>query len=359
MKRIAVVLGACVSFCACSYHGLEYFNPDNVAELEFATKSDTLHYDSAMEMYSKVDVLNCIDDYLIITNANKDTLFTVIDMRNDSVVAKFGSIGHARNEFLTNPVFNYCLRDKNSSPLVYVLDRKSTKVIDLEKSIAANKCVLSKVIKEDKDFFFYQPYYVSDTLCFVYKSVTYDDPRDNIYFPPEFYITGKENFKWNIYPEIIKPEYPNAVDIAYYNIVKPKPDGSKVLSVSLFMDIVMLFDLHTKVATGYVNPDSYTFSYINDNSDEASVKETIKLYHGATCVTDNHFVIEEGEKLYIDHYKEKGENGYTAINMYTWNGKLEKSYVIDKKVREIAYYEKTKTLYAIGSENRLLKYKLY
>lgn len=115
-------------------------NPDTVAMLESAPKSDTLNYASVMDMFSKVVTLNSIDEYLIITQENKDTLFTVIDMRNDSVVAKFGSKGHARNEFLTNAVFTYCLRDKNSSPLVYVLDRKSTKVIDLKKSIAANKC---------------------------------------------------------------------------------------------------------------------------------------------------------------------------------------------------------------------------
>lgn len=358
MKRATVIVFVCLSFCACGYQNLEYFNPDNVAKLEFAVKSDTLHYDSVFELYSNVDVLNCIDDYLILTNSNKDTLFTVIDMMTDSVVAKFGSIGHARNEFLTNPFIIYCIRNMGHSPLVYVLDQKSTKVIDLRKSISENKCVLSDVIKEDKDVFFFQPYHVSNTQSFVYKTVSYIDPRDGIYFPPEFYVTGKESFKWNIYPNIIKPEYSNAVDIVYYNIIKPKPDGSKVLSVSLFMDIVMLFDLNTKLATGYVNPDSYTFNYVNENSDEASVRNTIRLYHGATCVTDSHFAIVEDGKLYIDHYREKSETGYSTINIYTWDGKLERSCVVDKNVREIAYHEKTKTLYAISFDNRLFKYKL-
>lgn len=346
------------SFNACSYHNLEYFNPDKIAKCETPSKSDTIHYESVTEMFSEVYRLNCIDDYLIISNENKDTLFTVIDMRTDSVVAKFGCIGHARNEFLTNPFFIYCLRDKKQSPLVGVLDQKSTKIIDLKKSIEANKCILADFIKEDKDYFFYQPYHLNDSVSFVHKAVTYKDARDNKYFPPEFYMTGKENFKWNIYPDIIEPKYPNAVDAVYSNMIMPKPDGSKILCVSGLMDIVMLFDLSTKTSIAITNPNSYTFSYVNENSDEASIKNTLRFYHGAIFATDSYFGIVEDKILYLDHLKKDDENGYSTISLYNWDGKLEKSYVIDKKVHEIAYCERNKTLYAISYENRLFKYKL-
>ena len=82
---------------------------------------------------------------------------------------------------------------------------------------------------------------------FVYKRVSYKDARDAVYIAPQYYMmNGKTKFEWNIYPNIIAPEWTNMVDAAYSSDIWIKPNGSKAISVSNFIDIVNIFDFSTK-----------------------------------------------------------------------------------------------------------------
>lgn len=335
-----------------------FFNPDSVVKMKEKKGNDTLRYSGMREIFSKVSNINCIDDYLIIAQYNKDTVFQILDMRTDSIVAKFGSEGHARNEFINTPYIVYGRRDENGSPLLLVLDNWQTKIIDLKKSIDAQKCIVTDVIKEKNWEYFYRIYHLDNNRDFVYQTVTYNDPRDKLRFPPKFYLTGKEEYEWNIYPEIVTPEFPNAVDGAYFNIVKPKPDGTKILSVSNFIDVYVLFDLSSKKAKGFVNPNSYTFSYISENGTEKNIRKNLRLYNEAICVTDNHFIVLKRGEIYDEIAHESNENGYCTINIYDWDGKLKKSYTLDKIILGITYHEKSKVLYALGKGSKLYKYNL-
>lgn len=335
-----------------------FFNPDSVAKMKDKNGNDTLRYSGMREIFSNVSNINCIDDYLIIAQYNKDTIFQILDMRTDSIVAKFGSKGHARNEFKSTPYIVYGRRDENGSPLLLVLNNWQTKIIDLKKSIDAQKCIVTDVIKEKEWEYFHRIYHLDNNRDFVYQTVTYDDPRDGVRFPPKFYLTGKEEYEWNIYPEIVTPEFPNAIDIAYSNTVKPKPDGTKVLSVANFIDAYILFDLKSKKATGFVNPNCYTFSYINDNGTEKNIRKNIRSYNKALCATDNHFLVLKRGEIYDKIVNDSSDKGYSTVNIYNWDGKLEKSYVLCKRMLGIAYHEKSKVLYALGKGSKLYKYNL-
>lgn len=357
MRKYILMVVAVLLFNSCR-EDAEFFNPDSVVEMGKATHSDTLDYVSMREFFSRVSSINCIDDYLVIAQNNKDTIFQILDMRTDSIVARFGSKGHARNEFGSTPNIVYCKRDKNGSPLLVTLEHQQTKIIDLKKSIDAGKCIVANVIKEKKWEYFHRVYHLDNDRNFVYQTVTYEDPRDGVRFPPKYYMAGKEEYEWNIYPEIVSPEFPNAINAAYSNTVKPKPDGTKVLSVSNFIDVYVLFDLVSKTAKGFVSPNSYTFSYINDYGTEKNIRKNLRSYNKATCVTDNHFLVLKRGEIYDEIVHDRNENGYSTVNIYDWDGNLGRSFVLGKRMVGIAYHEKSNVLYALGKGSKLYKYIL-
>ena len=58
--------------------------------------------------------LDCCDSLLVIMeNPSASHVFTILNMNNDSIVAQFGNIGHAKNEFISTP--NNCYFEKNTS----------------------------------------------------------------------------------------------------------------------------------------------------------------------------------------------------------------------------------------------------
>ena len=60
--------------------------------------TDTIYYNKENEIFSDIRHLSNIDNYLIITQKSKDTLFQVLNMKNDSVVAGLDVLGmHVTN----------------------------------------------------------------------------------------------------------------------------------------------------------------------------------------------------------------------------------------------------------------------
>ena len=356
-KLLYIIIGITL-FGSCK-QASEFYNPDATVSVKYKMPTDTIYYNKENEIFSDIRHLSNIDNYLIITQKSKDTLFQVLNMKNDSVVAGFGRVGHARNEFIATPRAVYCGRDKNGSPLLYVLDGLCTKTIDIEKSVEANECILTNIIKENVDRYFYNVYHIGDNSMFVYKRVSYKDARDAVYIAPQSYMmNGKTKFEWNIYPNIIAPEWTNMVDAAYSSDIWIKPNGSKAISVSNFIDIVNIFDFSTKKMLGVINPDCYTYDFIEQEGSESTIKEHLRYFNTSACVNDDCFIILKDGNLYKDIIGENDENRCSFIHLYDWNGQLQAAYMLDQNIIYIAYYDKKKRLYAVSSENKLYRYTL-
>lgn len=356
MKKVLFTI--CIVLCACG-HSDEFYNPDTVINSQKRIRTDSIYGYDKKEMLSKIEALSSIDKYLIISQQSKDTVFQILNMENDSIIANFGHIGHARNEFQRYPKTIYCERDRNGLPLLFVLDGVCTKVIDLEESITSNSCILRNIIKENKDSYFYYTYHVGNESCFVYKKVSYKDARDAVYTEPQYYMmTGKNKYEWNIHPNIIHPDWSNMVDAAYSNMIRIKPDGSKAISVSNFIDILTIFDLSTKKTLGIVNPESYTYAFLEQEGGENNIKKHLRWFNTSVCVSDNCFIVLKDGNLYQDVLKEDTEDRCSSINKYDWNGLLTASFILDKNLLNIAFYEKADILYAVSLENNLYKYTL-
>lgn len=358
MKRnLVIVFGLCVVLLSCTLSH-KFYNPDVQKEKDERMCLDTLQLNKLEILSATVRNLLCIDDYLIIVQKNKNELFKVLNTSNDSVIAAFGQTGHARNEFEHFPQITYCTRDKKGLPLLCVYDGVCTKILDLKKSIIANRCITTSIIKEKNDRRFYQVYHFVDRKSFLYKSASYEDPRDNIYFPPEFSFIDKGEKKWNIFPDIVKPiGFPSSADVDYNNVIVVSPDALHIACVNNFIDIVTVFDLAKGLALGIVNPNSYSFEYLENEITESDVNEQIRFYNSSACATDLHyFILENGKTLNEkDNDDMNGvENVGLKLRGYDWEGNCLFAYNINKNLSYIAYNEANHKFYATGLLNDTL-----
>lgn len=360
MKKLNFVLGLGIlslSFFSCNRKDA-YYNPDviKVENNDGNTDSITLQYVKDIPLSSKG--IFCIDNYLILTQENKDTVFQVMDINSGSIIANFGKVGHTRNEFSSTPQKVYCTRDEKGEPMLCIQDNLCTKVVDVKKSIETNNCVIAKIIKENKFFLFDYTFHFAGGKWFNYKTVSYEDARDKEYIKPMFYLNDDTDNEWNIFPQIITPTYSNLVDYAYAMKVLVSSNGKFAVGIHNFIDIVTIFDIANHKSIGIFNPNSYTLRDMESEFNKDNINEKLIWYNTSGCATDKSFMVIKDGDLYNDIAYDDSEKGVSIINLYDWNGGKQASYTANKKLEYIAYSEDTGILYAISYANKLYSYKL-
>lgn len=349
--QIVVVVEALLLLCSCKPSS-QHFSTDIVKEKLQIEQLDTINMVSCMNFFSPICGVSNIDQYLILVQENRDTLFRVIDSSTDSLVASFGRVGHAHNEFQEIPINMYCRKDQDGSPLLYIQETLLTKVVDLKKSISANKCIIKDIIKEKYNSFFYRIYHLDGDNIFIHKKLSYQDPRDEIFFQPEYSLINRNSIKWNIYPEIIHPKFKNIVDCAYDNVLTISPDCLHALSVSNFIDIITTFDLQKNLTIGIINPAGYDFEYLENEITSENVSQKLRWYNTSVCSTNDRFIVIEDGGLYSNNETPRN----SIIRSYDWNGNTQFAYKVNMRLSHIAYFEKCRKLYAIESYEKLHKY---
>lgn len=352
-KRFFFV-GICVFLFSCNPTP-KFYNPDIIKYKETRTDIDTIILHDSIDLCTSIRNILCIDEFLIIVQENNQEFFKILNTSNDSVLATFGQVGHAGNEFITIPHFVYCTRDEEGNPLLCIQEKQQTKVLDLEKSVKENNAIVKNIIKEEKDCFFYQIFHLNGNREFIYKTVTYNDPRDGIFSPPKYFFhEGNKEKEWNIYPNIIKPQFKNGAIDSYYSKTSISPNGKHIVDMNCFIDLLTVFDLETKQSTGIMNPESYTFEYLEKEITEENVEQKIKFYNTFACATDKRFfVIEDGDYYFKDKRKQE-----SVISEYNWKGVREKVYKLNKRFTNIAFCEKNQKLYLIEEYEYLYNFIL-
>ena len=322
MKKVTIIFGIlCATFFSCS-HGDSYYSPDEILVDERVECVDSIILENVKELSSVVVGLYSIDHYLILVQNNRDSVLQVIDMNNNSFVTSFGKVGRARNEFQNIPQRVYCIKDEKGKPMLCIQENTCTKLVDIEKSVETSECVMSKVIKEKKDYLFDYTYHFAGNKCFNYKTVSYEDARDEVYIEPKFYMEDSDE-KWEI-----------------------------------LIDMVTIFDIEHNRSIGIVNPASYTLNDLESDFNENNIKEKLIWYNTSGCATDNCFMVIKDGDFYRNVAHEDSEDGTSVINCYDWNGEKRFSYVVNKKLNYIAYNDKTGVLYAISNSDILYSSKL-
>ena len=355
-KNLVFIVVLCTALCSCNL-SRKYYNPDVQRDKDLRVCCDTLQLNQVQSESADVYKLLCIDNYLVMAQMDRKGLFRVLDISTNEELAVFGQLGHARNEVGAYPFFDwqiYCIRDDKGQPMLFVQDGVCTKVIDLRKSVAAKKCVVTRVIREKKSHF-HGTYYLPCQKQFVYKRVSYDDPRDNIFFPPEFSFMDGEEKKWDIYPDIVEPkDFPQSADADYDHTMIVSPDGQYIASINIFIDITTIFDLSKKQSLGVVNPNSYTYEFLENEITQSNAHDKIRTYNITACATDKCFIVLESGKTLKeidDDEKNERENRGLKLCGYDWEGNCLFAYCIDKNISNIAYDDVNHKLYAIDKIN--------
>lgn len=339
----------------------KFYSVDLTCEVSSPDNKDSLFHEWTMKNYSEIRNILCTDKYLIVIQNNNDTIFKILDVTNDSIIACFGQVGRAKNEFSQIPFFYYTTSDKVGNNLLCVQEHNITKVIDIEKSIQNNKCILRRTMFENYHPITHASFYITPQNKVVDKKVSAPDYRDSYREKPIYiYYKGKkEEKKWEVYPQMVNADEPGLLSLLYVDKFYVRNDGSKALSMMKHIDYMTIFDFNTYKTIGIVDANSYNFDFFNDEVTSKNHMEKLKIYNMAASVTDDCIFLLKDGRLYKEMLEASDDIFPSHLNIYNWDGKLLSCFIMDKSLWDIAYVKNTNVLYGVSLNlDAIYKYKL-
>lgn len=355
-----ICAGIMTFFASCANEQHKYYNPNELVEYEALAPEDTLCGTRIASYYGLNAMgLNCCDSLLVITeNPSIPHIFTILNTNTDSIVAQFGNLGHAKNEFISPPTNCYFEKNKNKDIcMCFSDDGIITKVINLSKSVLTGTCVLETLIKQEYKSYDY--FVLSNKRYFVRQGVGYEDARDNAFFSPKFVIAEKrEQKEIGLYPMLISSSDFPVLMMAYGSTTKISPNKTKVVEALAYIDIINIIDIKNAFVKGLKEKNSYGFDELNKRNSPEDFEEFVKLSNAEMCLSDKYiFVIRDGRK-YTEWYHTETNNNRNLIT-FDWQGNQLFSICLAEKVDFLAYNEQNRLLYGLSYDDGILyKYNL-
>lgn len=296
-----------------------YYAPHEITAPETVPHYDLLLSDLSIDCLGANSIL-AVDSMLVIFSSDKKSMIQVYNFNGDSL-AKLSPSGRASNEFIKvqyawrNTVINgerylYLLDSSNGQYYLYNLTGSLKKGANIkpEKKLKRERHVSDVLFRDDGSYF-------------QYKGVSYDDPRDMIFYPPEYSLIDANNKtrKFEIYPNLVS--FSSSEDFAtqfYFSVVRLSDDGNKAIEVALYQDRMTFIDLESGDMFGLRCNDFIDPKELAD----ATIEEIANL-----CVRGVRQVVPFNDLLFIlyDHrtlYEEEvlGKQPTTSIRVFTWSG---------------------------------------
>ena len=344
-----------------SCDGSKFYSVDFTRKIDTLEKNDTLFYNGVIKNNAEIRNILCTEKYLIVVQNDNDTIFRIIDVKCDSIVANFGQIGHASNEFSQVPFFYYISNDEEGNELLCVQEIDRTKVIDIEKTILEGKCIIKKTILEKESPTTHSCYYFGKNEKIVNKTITSPDVRELTREKPiyTYYNGQKEEKKWEIYPELVKTDNPNLLNLFYTDRFFVKNDGTKALSMMKFIDYFTIFDLKSLKTLGIINRQSYDFDWLNNEITSENLTKKLIIYNLSAYVNNENIILLKDYRLYKEMFESTDDAYYSHISIFNWDGEFRYSYIMDRSLWDIAYIKSVNTLYGVSLNlDKIYKYKL-
>lgn len=338
-----------------------FYSVDSLRVVEVPENADSLLCSGVITNTAGIRNVLSAGKYLIVVQNCGDTIFKIIDVKCDSVIAGFGQVGRASNEFSQVPCFYYISSDEEGKDLLYVQELDRTKVIDLEKSIKESKCVVRRTILENVSPITHACLHINQNEKMVDKAVAFSDARELTMERPAYthYKNRTEEKVWNIYPALVDVDNPNLLKLLYIDRLFVKKDGTKALSMMKFIDNVTIFDLHTGKTLGLVDSHSYGFDFLNEEITSDNYLEKLKIYNMAACVNDDYILMLKDCRLYKDMVASTDDAYSSRISVFDWDGAFLSSFVVDRSLWDIAYVESANALYGVSLNlDKIYRYEL-
>lgn len=357
-KLLLTLLFSSCLITSCKKESL--YSPNRATEIVHLPIADTIIGSEINTNILCPHEIECIDSVLVVLNNQSGAYICVVDMKQDSVISQFGALGRAKNEFLDFPKIVYNDKDEDGNISLFCPDllKSTTKVIDLKESIAKGICCVEREAKHEKEGIAYRTFFINENKSIIRQELTYDDPRDNIFYPPCFFITD-EGKRRNLeaFPNVIKSNNPSLLFMTYADILKVSPDKTRLLQIFNCIDLFNVVGLNDNMVSGFMGKDAYTFDDIQTITDMEEALDKMRLYNQDVCVTNDIILMLRDERLVRE--AESGDSSFCSIlRIYDWEGNPVSAYRLDRQLQRIAYSEKFKVLYGLDAEGRIFRYNM-
>lgn len=353
---------------ACSKNSNSFYNLDRMIVLQTNNIDDTLcgelvEFDSLINPSG----IEAIDSFVVILSGQSGKLFSVYNSNSNMLVSQFGRIGHAKNEFideLSTCQFSYDKRNGKVDLSVQSYERNELRVFDFSKALAERELKLCNNIKYDcndlglRDHF---AFYCDENGYVVYKSIsTEGDIRDKLNVPPVICVkNGHKDAKINIFPKTVESSCRDFVEILYFCFPRMKADGTKLVNVFSFTDLISITDLNTLETTGISCVDGRDFDFYQNIAYKSREElfDNIVIQNSCYNISDNYIVVCQDHKTKIDDF-ETMQSYDTIIRIMDWDGNLLHTFKVKEPLMRIAFTECSKKLYGFDLEKKLYCYDL-
>lgn len=294
-----------------------------------------------------------VDEYFVVANSGNTKLFSVYDSQSDSLIAQFGTIGHANDEFPSSPANFYFGENEKGDKLLYVPDCEPTKgmVVNLSASIKSDKCIMENTIKyEDPDINIVHYFLPDDKELQYHRAGIQECHGERTFSPSRISMKSGEETMYDMatYPNII-PGDPAVLDCIYMLCSTISPNRKKLLEISYCMDWFTIVDIASGKTLGVMygedrNPEC--FKSVSGMGFEDAAQKLV-MYNLDFCATDAYVFIMYNDKYSISDVENDPATCYShpQVMVYDWEGNLVSSFVLDKAITQMDYNDKSKIMY--------------
>lgn len=327
----------------------------NQKEVDYSVSSDKIlegeHVDIDILGLQRIFVG---DNYMVLFANDSRGMIKVFDLDSLIFLGTFCPEGRARTDLLNPDWSNLQLKKENGSLLLYVSGYSGEmKVINISESVANNKTIVENTYNTISAYTGYS-LYLSDNCWVDFENVSYDDPRDHIYYPPRFYVrNSKERDEIPLFGDIIKPEIPSLTTNIYSGVMALKPDNTKCVYAMTILNYLHIFDLQNKSVTSMHQFDGgslygpTTVDYYNNISFAFYDLVTTDTRILALSYDQSNMTMEtEGIQL-------------PSLKIFDWDGNFITGVKLDTFIRWFAYDEIHKCLYGLNDiDEEIIKYNI-
>lgn len=328
----------------------EFYNPD-----KYYVINDTIPSQNIKGEFLLIDTPNIhsnisiSDSYLLISNSSRDgLLFSVMNTQDDSIIARFGSFGHAKNEFTLFPNNIYFKKSENKV-MMYALcpsENYCTKIFDFTNSISENKlCYIeSKDCPIEEGIFNSNTnYYFYDEDNFLYKEgISYDQETGKGTAPRLVLNMNGERQEINLYPSLSNID----LLLGYAYFMNSSPDLSKAVDALSHMGIMTIIDFKTGKTIGVKISNAKGFKAIDTIVSEGGMYNYEKFF-GRISTSNKYIFILKAE---TEQEKQMQSNAMETLLVLDWDGSFIGKFDLGKPIKNVAFDDKTNILYGIDKE---------
>lgn len=351
-----VLVVLCVSMQLSCTGDRDYYRVDDLKELHISQNKDTIKGKLLLSTELSISGIDIHDSILIVMgNSSLPNLFYLYNVNSCDLMFSFGEIGHSSNEFQNAPTMCY-FEKEGEQLLMSIPDVESTMVIDFNESMRQKRGVFAKSRIHHEavgDYFC-----LNNDTSIVRKGLSYNDPRDKIYFPPKItrYVANQAQ-DIVVYPKIIKSDNTGLLHFLYGAITRIKPDKAKLVEALCLMDIINIVDVKTGHVLGIKETGTYNFEEVEQIRSASELQKQMILYNHAMYLSDSFIYLLQDRCSANDLDGDEVTKSPTLL-VIDWDGNLKGQICLDKGIRSFTCDEKHSFLYGYDVNGCIYQYDI-